>query len=57
MQNKTIEMADMLRQNGKLNVVIVVLAVIFLSIVVYLFLQDKRLRSLEKKMKEKNNRN
>jgi len=44
-----IEMADMLRSNGKIFVVVAVLAIIFVGIVFYLVRLDRRLSKLEKK--------
>ncbi len=38
--------------SGKINVVLAVVGVIFVGIVVYLFIMDKRLRKLEKKNEE-----
>jgi CcmD family protein len=54
MNNTLVEMADILRQSGKIYVVIAVLVIIFLSIAVYLFMQDKKIKELENKLKEKN---
>jgi len=53
MNNKTIEMADILKQSGKIYVVIAVLSVIFIALSIYLFIQDKKLQELEKKIKDK----
>jgi len=53
MNNETIEMADILRQSGKIYVVVAVLSVIFIALSIYLFIQDKKLQELEKKIKEK----
>jgi len=53
MTNETIEMADILRQSGKIYVVITVLSVIFIALSIYLFIQDKKLQELEKKIKDK----
>jgi hypothetical protein len=53
MNNETIEMADILRQSGKIYVVIAVLSVIFIALSIYLFIQDKKLQELEKKIKDK----
>lgn len=46
-------MADILRQSGKIYVVIAVMLVIFLSIAIYLFYQDKKIKEIEKKLKDK----
>ncbi len=48
-----VEMADALRQSGKIYVVVGVLAIIFLGIVVYLVSIDRKLGKLEKEIKEK----
>lgn len=45
------EMADLLRSNGKIYVVVGVLAIILIGIVVYLFALDRKLTTLEKKIK------
>ena len=44
-----IDMADTWRSNGKINVVIAVLAVIFLGLFIYLIGIDRKLRRLENK--------
>lgn len=46
-----IEMADTLRQNGKIYVVVTVLSVIFAGIIVYLAMLDRKVTKLEKEMK------
>jgi len=53
MNNETIEMADILRQSGKIYVVVAVLSVIFIALSIYLFIQDKKIQELEKKIKDK----
>lgn len=45
-----VAMADQMRSNGKIYVVVAVLAVIFIGIVVYLFSLDKKMSNLEKKL-------
>lgn len=42
------EMADLMRDNGKIYVVVAVLATIFVGIVVYLISIDRRIARLEK---------
>lgn len=42
------EMADIMRSNGKIYVVVAVLATIFVGIIVYLIYIDKKLSKLEK---------
>lgn len=50
-QNSTPEMADTFRQNGKIYVVITVLAMIFIALVIYLVVLDRKLKKLEDKFK------
>jgi hypothetical protein len=47
--NQQIPMADMLRSEGKIYVVVATLAALMGGIVVYLILLDKRLNKAEKK--------
>lgn len=42
------EMADLLRSNGKIYVVVSVLCIIFIGIVSYLVFLDKKINKLEK---------
>lgn len=46
-QMPPVEMADTLRQNGKIYVVVIGVAVIFLGLLIYLISMEKRLRKLE----------
>ena len=46
-----VEMADTLRNSGKIYVVVSVIAVIFLGIATYLIYLDRRLSKLEKEQK------
>lgn len=48
-QAQEIEMATGLRSSGKIYVVVIVIAVIFLGIIAYLFSIDRRVKKLEKK--------
>jgi CcmD family protein len=43
-----VEMADIMRSNGMIYVVIAVLSIIFIGILVFLFLIERRLKKLEK---------
>jgi len=43
-----VEMADLLHENGKIYVVVGVIAIIFIGIVVYLITIDRRLTKMEK---------
>ncbi len=46
-----VEMADLLHENGKIYVVVAVIAIIFVGIVVYLVTIDRRLTKIEKEEK------
>lgn len=48
-QDNKIEMADELRNSGKIYVVVAVMLLLFLSFITYLFTIDKRLKKIEKK--------
>tara|TARA_R110002124_G_scaffold172474_1_gene340114 strand:- start:381 stop:599 length:219 start_codon:yes stop_codon:yes gene_type:complete len=43
-----VEMADVMRSNGKIYVVVAVVAIVFAVITVYLISIDRKLRKLEK---------
>lgn len=43
------EMDDALRSSGKIYVVVVVIAIIFIGLAIYLFAIDRRLKKIEKK--------
>lgn len=49
----SVEMADGLYQSGKIYVVITVLALIFIGIVIYLIMLDRKIGKLEKEIKNK----
>jgi len=53
-QNDGVEMADALRTDGKICVVVAVIVIILLGLLIYLFALDKRLKMLEKKSANKN---
>ncbi len=53
-QASDIEMADALRSNGKIYIVVISIVIILLGLLVYLFAIDKRLKMLEKKSNTKN---
>lgn len=46
-----VEMADLLHENGKIYVVVGVIAIIFIGIVVYLVTIDRRLSKIEREEK------
>lgn len=48
-----VEMADTMRSNGKIYVVVAIVLVIFLGMVGYLILTDRKISRIEKKLPEK----
>ena len=51
-QNPTeVEMADQLRADGKIYVVVAVVAVILIGLFIFLFLLDRKMSRLEKELK------
>lgn len=46
-----VEMAEVMRSNGKIYVVVGVIAIIFVGLVVYLITIDRRLKKIEKEEK------
>jgi hypothetical protein len=46
------QMADTMRSDGKILVVISVIAIIFVSIVLYLIMLDRKIRRIEEKLKK-----
>lgn len=53
-QNSDIEMADKLRTDGKIYIVVICIVIILAGLLFYLFTLDKRLKLLEKKSTPKN---
>ncbi|MAX79529.1 MAG: CcmD family protein [Crocinitomicaceae bacterium] len=51
-QNSEVEMADVMRSNGKIYVVVAVIAIIFTGIVIYLITLDRKVGKLEKELEE-----
>lgn len=47
-----IEMADAIRSNGKIYVVVIVLSIVFAGLVVFLVVLDRKVKKLEKQMDE-----
>lgn len=48
-----VEMADTMRSNGKIYVVVAIVLVIFLGLIGYLVLTDRKISRVEKKLSEK----
>ncbi len=44
---QNVEMADVMRSNGKIYVVVAVIAIIFIGLMVYLYRIDQRVNKLE----------
>lgn len=53
-QSNDVEMADVLRSNGKIYVVVICIVIILVGLLIYLFSLDKRLKKIEKKSFDKN---
>ncbi|RZL45253.1 MAG: CcmD family protein [Pedobacter sp.] len=53
-QTNDVEMADALRSSGKIYIVVICILIILLGLLAYLFIIDKRLKMLEKKIVNKN---
>ena len=47
-ETDTVEMADVMRQNGKIYVVVAVILTIFAGIIIYLVRLDRKISRLEK---------
>jgi CcmD family protein len=47
-QSQGVEMADAMRSSGKIYVVVVTVAIIFIGLAIYLFSIDRRLKKIEK---------
>ena len=47
-QNDAVEMADVMRSNGKIYVVVGIMTIIFVGIVIYMFIMESRIRKLKK---------
>ena len=52
-QTGEIEMADVMFENGKIYVVITVLCTVFIGLVIYTIMIDRRLSRFEKEINEK----
>jgi CcmD family protein len=51
--DETVEMASIMHENGKIYVVVGVLAIIFAGIVIYLISIDNKVSKLQKQLEEK----
>lgn len=51
-QNSRIEMADMMRSEGKIYVLVGIIGIVFTGILVYVIATDKKVGKLEKLLKD-----
>jgi uncharacterized membrane protein len=47
------EMADVMRSNGKIYVVVGIILIVLIGLITYLFLLDRKITRLEKKLSDK----
>lgn len=52
-QNNTVEMADGFYKEGKIYVVITILAIVLVGVAIYLFTIERKLKKLEDSIKDK----
>jgi len=52
-QNQGIEMADTMRSNGKIYVVVAVLSIVLAGILIYVINTDKKIKRLEEEVENK----
>lgn len=48
--NKSVEMADVMRSNGKIYIVVGIITIIFIGITIYLISTDSKISKLEKNL-------
>lgn len=46
-----VEMADTMRSNGKIYVVVAIILIVLVGLIAYLFMLDRKVRKLEKRLK------
>lgn len=51
-QNESVEMADRFREEGKIYVVVAVILTIFVGIVLFLFVTERKINTLEQQVKQ-----
>jgi CcmD family protein len=49
-----VEMADTMRSNGKIYVVVAIIVIILVGLIAYLAVLDRKVRRLEKRLKNEN---
>jgi len=50
--SEKVDMAEAMRSNGKIYVVVAVIAIIFIGLVIFLITIDRKVKKLEKQMEE-----
>jgi protein-S-isoprenylcysteine O-methyltransferase Ste14 len=50
---ETVPMADKLRSEGKIYVVVIMILIVLAGLILYLFVMDKKIKKLEKLVSEK----
>lgn len=50
---KDVPMADALRSEGKIYVVVIMILIVLAGLIIYLFLMDKKVKKLEKMVSER----
>jgi protein-S-isoprenylcysteine O-methyltransferase Ste14 len=50
---ETVPMADQLRSEGKIYVVVIMILIVLAGLILYLFLMDRKVKKLEKLVSEK----
>lgn len=46
-----VEMADTMRSNGKIYVIVAIILMVLVGLIAYLFMLDRKVRKLEKRLK------
>lgn len=46
-----VEMADTMRSNGKIYVIVAIILIVLVGLIAYLFMLDRKVRKLEKRLK------
>jgi uncharacterized integral membrane protein len=52
--SQEVEMADTMRSNGKIYVIVGIILIILIGLITYLFLLDQKVSRLEKRLKDQN---
>lgn len=52
--SQEVEMADTMRSNGKIYVIVGIILIILIGLITYLFLLDRKVGRLEKRLKDQN---